>query len=81
MRGHPRLRAKGLIERLEHSNTYRLTPDGQRVAIFYTKVHDRLLRPLIGANAPPAPPDLRDALRSIDRHVRAYTDDTHLKAA
>ena len=76
-----RLRAKGLIERLEHSNTYRLTPDGQRVAIFYTKVHDRLLRPLIGANAPPAPPDLRDALRSIDRHVRAYTDDTHLKAA
>ena len=43
-----RLRAKGLIERIDHTNTYRLTPDGQRVAIFYTKVHDRLLRPLTG---------------------------------
>ena len=30
-----RLRMKGLITRLPHSNTYVLTPDGQRVAIFY----------------------------------------------
>ncbi len=29
-----RLRMKGLITRLPHSNTYVLTPDGQRVAIF-----------------------------------------------
>ena len=57
-----RLRLNGLIERLDDTNTYRLTPDGQRVAIFYTKVHDRLLRPLLAADAPPAPPDLRDAL-------------------
>ena len=41
-----RLRLNGLIERRPHTNTYDLTPDGQRVAIFYTKVHDRLLRPL-----------------------------------
>jgi len=33
-----RLRIKGLITRLPHSNTYVLTPDGQRAAIFYTKV-------------------------------------------
>ena len=33
-----RLRLKGLITRLPRSNTYVLTPDGQRVAIFYTKV-------------------------------------------
>jgi len=32
-----RLRLKGLITRLPHSNTYVLTGDGQRVAIFYTK--------------------------------------------
>ena len=76
-----RLRAKGLIERVEHTNTYRLTPDGQRVAIFYTKVHDRLLRPLLAAHAPPAPPELRAALHTIDRHVADYTRDAHLKAA
>jgi hypothetical protein len=50
-----RLRMKGLIVRLEHSNTYVLTPDGVRVAVFYTKVHDRLLRPLLAADRPPAP--------------------------
>ena len=64
-----RLRIKGLITRLPHSNTYVLTPDGQRVAIFYTKLHNRLLRPLAAANDPPAPLPLRQALRVIDRHV------------
>ncbi len=67
-----RLRLNGLIERIEHTNTYRLTTDGQRVAIFYTKVHDRLLRPLIAANKPPAPVELQDALAVIDRHVATY---------
>ena len=45
-----RLRLKGLIVRLEHSNTYVLTEDGQRFAVFYTKVHNRLLRPLMAAD-------------------------------
>ena len=44
-----RLRLNGLIERLDGTNTYVLTADGQRVAIFYTKVHNRLLRPLLAA--------------------------------
>jgi hypothetical protein len=44
-----RLRGNGLIERLPGSNTYLLTEDGQRVAMFYSKVHDRVLRPLIAA--------------------------------
>ena len=38
-----RLRRNQVIQRLPHTNTYVLTTDGQRVAIFYTKVHDRLL--------------------------------------
>jgi hypothetical protein len=67
-----RLRMKGLIRRLPRSNTYVLTPDGQRVAIFYTKLHNRLLRPLTAANDPPAPLPLRQALRVIDRHVTDY---------
>jgi hypothetical protein len=46
-----------------------LTGDGLRVAVFYTKLHHRLLGPLLAADRPPAPPDLRDALRVIDRRV------------
>lgn len=57
-----RLRLKGLIQRLPRSNTYHLTPDGLRFAIFYTKVHDRMLTPMLAADQPPAPPDLRHAL-------------------
>jgi hypothetical protein len=64
-----RLRSNGLITRRPGTNTYDLTPEGQRVAIFYTKVHDRLLRPLIAADQPPAPPEIRRALATIDQHV------------
>ena len=49
-----RLRLHGLIERIPRTNTYVLTPDGVRVAVFYTKVHSRLLRPLIAAGRPTA---------------------------
>jgi len=62
-----RLRMKGLITRLPRSNTYVLTPDGQRVTIFYTKLHNRLLRPLAAANDPPAPLSPPQALRAIER--------------
>ena len=41
------LRVNGLITRIPGRNLYRLTSDGLRFAIFYTKVHDRLLRPLL----------------------------------
>jgi hypothetical protein len=64
-----RLRRKGLIERRPGANTYDLTPDGQRVALFYTKVHDRILGPLIAADRPPASPQLRRALATIERSV------------
>jgi hypothetical protein len=76
-----RLRSNGLIRRRPGTNTYDLTPDGQRVAIFYTKVHDRLLRPLIAADQPPAPIELRHALATIDRHVHAYTGHARLGTA
>jgi hypothetical protein len=73
-----RLRLNGLIERLQGTNTYVLTPEGQRVAVFYTKLHDRLLRPLLAANSPPAPSELRQALATIDRHVRTYVSHSRM---
>src|SRR6266542_2538902 len=76
-----RLRRKGLIQRLAGSNTYVLTNDGIRFALFYTKVHDRLLVPLLAANAPPASPQLRDALKVVDQSVHDYVRQARLEAA
>jgi hypothetical protein len=76
-----RLRKKGLITREPGKNRYHLTGDGQRVAIFYTRVHNRLLRPLIAADQAPAPPDLRRALGTIERHIGEYAEQAHLRNA
>src|SRR6202171_3652086 len=54
-----RLRHNGLITRRPHTNTYDLTADGLRFALFYTKVHNRVLSPLFAADQPQAPPELR----------------------
>ena len=67
-----RLRLAGLIRRIEHTNRYVLTPDGAKVAIFYTKLHNRLLRPLLAADQPQAPAELRSALRTINHQIEDY---------
>ena len=51
------------------------------MAIFYTKVHDRLLRPLIAADQPPAPPQVQRALATIDRHVHNRINHARLPEA
>jgi len=76
-----RLRLHGLIARFPASNTYLLTPEGIRVALFYTKVHDRLLTPLLAADRPPAPLPLRRALRVIDDTVDTYIDRALIRPA
>ena len=67
-----RLRLGGLIRRLPHTNRYTLTSDGIRIAVFYTKIYNRLVVPLTAANQPQAPPELRAALAAIARHVDDY---------
>ena len=76
-----RLARNGLITRRPHANTYDLTPDGLKFAIFYTKVHDRVLAPLFTAGQPPAPPQLRDALRTIEQHIDARLASARLPMA
>jgi hypothetical protein len=76
-----RLRRHGLIQRLPRTNRYLLTPDGIRVAVFYTKVHNRLLHPLLAADQPQAPPELQAALTVLDRHVDDYTTNARLGTA
>ena len=76
-----RLRLHGLIERLPGTNTYRPTVDGIRFAVFYTKVRERILGPLLSADRPPAPLELRQALRTIDHTVDAYITNARLAPA
>jgi hypothetical protein len=76
-----RLRLHRLIARFPRSRTYMLTPDGVRVALFYTKVHDRLLAPLLAADQPPAPLPLRRALHVIDASVDSYIDYARIRSA
>jgi hypothetical protein len=76
-----RLRLAGLIRRIERTNRYVLTADGLKMAVFYTKLHNRLLRPLLAADQPQAPPELRAALRTIDQHIGTYITHARISQA
>ena len=76
-----RLRLNGLICRLPHTNRYTLTSDGIRIAVFYTKIYNRLLVPLTAENQAQAPPELRAALSAITRHVDDYANRARLTRA
>jgi hypothetical protein len=76
-----RLRLHGLILRLPRSNTYLLTADGIRVAVFYTKLQNRLLRPLLDADRPPAPIEVRRALATLESAVNDYVLSARLAPA
>jgi hypothetical protein len=70
-----------LIHRIEHTNHYVLTTDGAKFAIFYTKLHNRRLRPLLSAGQPQAPAELRSALRTIDHQIEGYITHARLGQA
>ena len=76
-----RLRLTGLITRIERTQRYVLTHDGIKVAVFYTKLHNRLLRLLLAADQPQAPSELRAALRAIDQHINGYVTGARLTQA
>lgn len=76
-----RLRLHGLIQRIAGTNTYQLTPEGLRIAIFYTKLRARLLQPLLEADQPPAPLEMRRALTTIERLLGDYIANARLGLA
>jgi hypothetical protein len=77
-----RLRLHGLIERIPGTIRYQLTPEGTRTVVFYTKLRDRLLGPLLNAgHQPPTPIELRRALKQIDRSLTGYLTDARLDTA
>jgi len=76
-----RLRLKGLVIRVQHTNTYTLSDDGIRFAVTYTKLGRRVLPPLLAVDHPPAPTELRQAFRVIENHVDDYLEQARLRLA
>lgn len=71
-----RLRRNGLIARIPHSNTYRITSDGMTFALVYSRVHDKVLLPLTARDQPiAAPADVRAAWRIVTRHIGGSSPD------
>jgi hypothetical protein len=52
-----KLRGKGLIERLLHTQTYRLTDQAYRLAVLYLKLYHRMYAPLTAGILEPYAPD------------------------
>src|SRR6202161_855445 len=62
-----RLRLHGIIERMPHSHRYQLTPDGLRIALFFSRTYARLLRPKLAEIMPQAPPNASALRAAFDR--------------
>jgi hypothetical protein len=54
-----KLRAKGLVQRLDKSRRYRLTADGYRICVVYPKLSEKLYAPLTSAVLKPFKGDRR----------------------
>ena len=76
-----RLRLHGIIERIPHSHRYQLTPDGLRVALFFSRTYVRLLRPKLAEIMPrqePIPSALRIAFDRLNAAIDACCEDKRL---
>jgi len=78
-----RLRLHGLIETVPHTHRYRVTDDGMRAALFYTRAYNRLLRPALSElNDPDSalPVSLRPAFDHVDRAMSRFIREAKLVA-
>ena len=78
-----RLRLHGIIERIPHSHRYQLTPDGLRIALFFSRTCARLLRPKLAQilpEVPPMPSPLRAAFDRLTTEIDTCCRDERLAA-
>jgi hypothetical protein len=78
-----RLRLHGLIERLPKTHRYRLTDEGLRTALFYTRVYSRILRPALAPVVPAAPQGSPQAMRrfhAAEDAVNSWCDEAYIAA-
>ncbi|MGH9477506.1 MAG: hypothetical protein ACRD1C_14475 [Terriglobales bacterium] len=74
-----RLRAHQIIDRIPHSRSYQVTPEGLSIALFLTRVTQRFLIPGLAqltATGPPGSP-----LRQADRACKAAITDLAQQAS
>jgi hypothetical protein len=75
-----RLRRKGLIRRVPHSQRYELTTLGRMIAVFFTKTHTRIVNPSLAELDPKLPDAIargtplgrpwRDFERALDTRIQ-----------
>jgi hypothetical protein len=73
-----KLRAKGLLERLQHSRRYRLLPNGYSICLVFLKLFERIYAPLTAGLLSPVGADakLHSQSRSqLDRLYQRVVDD------
>jgi len=79
-----RLRLKGIVQRIEGTHRYVVTPAGRRIALFFAKTHARVLRrglarldvgPPQGADDP-----LVTAWRRLDREIDRLVEEARMAA-
>ncbi len=78
-----RLRLHGIIGRIPHSHRYQLTPDGLRIAVFFSRTYARLLRPKLAESMPTAPPlpsALRAAFNRLESEIHECCEQERLAA-
>jgi hypothetical protein len=76
-----RLRLKGILWRIPHTQRYRVTPYGYKVAFLFTKLNARVFRTTFAALDPtePIPRPLADTLAEVERQLAAIVDDAALQ--
>jgi hypothetical protein len=52
-----KLRGKGLVEKIEGTQAYRLTPEGYRLCVLFLKLYQRIAAPLVSGILNPSPAD------------------------
>ncbi len=69
-----RLRLHGIIQRIPRSHRYQLTPQGVRIALFFSRTYARLLRPKLAEIMPAQVPPLASPLRLAFDRLTAQID-------
>lgn len=70
-----RLRLHGIIERIPHTNRYRVTPFGLRTSMFLSRTWSRLLRPGLSLLSPQSPnhgTHLRTLFNKLDQEIEHF---------
>jgi hypothetical protein len=69
-----RLRLHGIIEQIPYSHRHQLTPEGLRIALFFSRAYVRLLRPKLAEIIPKFVPPMMSTLRVASDRLTATID-------